>query len=112
DRRNGFAQIDTSGGTVLTPAAQSVVTESPSGKVLVAGGGAAGLLLGLALVLPVDQANRRLRRTSEIGWLLGVPVLASLGPVSATVPPEGDDLEAFRIAREQVLGEISTLGVL
>ena len=105
-QRNALQSVDTTGGSVLTGAADSTVGIEPSRRLAVMTGAAAGLLLGVVAAFARDPFDLRLRSSAEAERLLGRRVLARLRSAAPRAPFDGDDAEALRVARERVLAEL------
>lgn len=100
---NQYAAVDTTGGALITPAAQSPVSSAAPWAVVAAAGVLGGLVLGLALAFLSNAAGRRVRDAYDIEQSAGVPVLAEPGSAEATIPARAEDLNDFRAVREQLL---------
>lgn len=99
--------IDTTGGSVLTPAAANRVSYSPSQQPVLVTGALAGLGLGVLAAFLVNAMNSRVRGSREVVESGGRKVLGDFHARHATVPASGEDLEDFRALRERVLSEPS-----
>ncbi|WP_221585057.1 hypothetical protein [Microbacterium sp. G2-8] len=111
-QRNTLQSVDTTGGSVLTRAADSPLVSAPSRTMVLATGGAAGLLLGIVFAFVRDPFDRRLRTPAEIERRSGRRILAHL----RTARPAAHGGAEFDIARERLLGDLplgaSTIGVI
>jgi capsular polysaccharide biosynthesis protein len=100
---NQYSGVDTSGGTVVTDAADHAVTVSPSSRTVVLSGAGAGLVLGIVLTYLVASARRRLYDATDISAAGGGATVVSLRSRQATVPALGEDRERIRSLRERLL---------
>jgi len=104
--RNGLQSVDTTGGIVLTAAADNLPAYSPGRTITLLTGLAGGLVLGIIAAFIWNPFDRRLRDASEMVRALGAPVFATIDPARGRVPARGADAEALRVARERLLSEI------
>jgi capsular polysaccharide biosynthesis protein len=99
-------QIDTSGGSVLTPAEQNPATKSPAAILVLLTGLLAGLVVGVIVAFPLNARDKRWRSAAEAERATGAPVLADIHGEDAAIPQTSDGLEAFRMARERLLATL------
>ncbi|WP_035782172.1 Wzz/FepE/Etk N-terminal domain-containing protein [Arthrobacter sp. H14] len=109
---NELALIDTSGGSVLTPAAVNAVTQQPQRMAVLIAGVLAGLVLGVVLAFILNSLDRRVRGQHDVESAGAGPVLGLLTAWQATVPATGTDLGTFRAVRERLLAAELPLTVL
>ena len=103
---NALSLIDTTGGTVLNPAAQNPVDFKPGVPLVVATGLLAGLALGLVLAFVINRLDRRVRDSYDVHVAGAGPVLAKLHGTVAHVPATGADQDSFRVVRERLLADV------
>lgn len=103
---NLLSLIDTSGGNVLTPAAQNAVTFAPQKSTILATGLLGGLALGLIAAFVVNILDRRVRDWYDVRGAGAGPVLAKLALAKASIPAVGKDLDGFRVIRERLLADV------
>ncbi len=104
-QRNALQSIDTTGGNVLTAAADSPVQTAPSRSLALATGLGAGVFLGVLLAFAREPFDRRLRNTAEVGRAFG-RVLTRLTSPRLAVPLRAPDVDALRVARERLFAEV------
>lgn len=97
---NTFEGLDTTGGTVLTTAAQSPTSVSPSRAAILGTGLALGLIIGVVLAFVANALDRRIRDAHDVRRAGGGTVLAELTDKQVTVPASGNDLDKIRSVRE------------
>lgn len=95
--------VDTSGGTLINNAHDAPVVAGPAGKTVLISAGLLGLILGLVGAFVVQALDRRIDGETTVNAEGGGPVLSQLSRSRATVPATGEDLDAFRALREQLL---------
>ncbi len=105
-RLNALSLIDTDGGTVLNPAAESPVIFKPGVPLVVATGLFAGFALGLVLAFVVNMLDRRVRDGYDVRAAGAGSVLAKLHSTVAHVPATGTDQDDFRVIRERLLADV------
>ncbi|MGO1235392.1 hypothetical protein, partial [Microbacterium gubbeenense] len=76
--RTSLRSLITTGGSVLTDAAQNPVDVAPSRKIAVATGIGGGIVLGIVFAFIRDPRGRRLRSASEIAHATGARVRARM----------------------------------
>jgi uncharacterized protein involved in exopolysaccharide biosynthesis len=104
---NGIDSVDTSGGSVVTSAADNSVSVSPHKQLIIEIGFLLGLVVGLIVAFVVHAADRRVMDPAAVSDAGGAEVLARFPRRSGVVPPSGDDLDEFRSLRERVLASLS-----
>ncbi|MFT4082793.1 MAG: Wzz/FepE/Etk N-terminal domain-containing protein [Nocardioides sp.] len=95
--------IDTSGGYVITQAADTALSVKPHTQLLVEIGAALGLVLGLLAAFVVDALDRRVISAADVSKYHGGRLLSRLFDDRAAVPADGSDAEPYRLAAEQLL---------
>lgn len=95
--------IDTTGGSILSPAASNPIDYFPPPVPVLVTGTLAGLGLGVLLAFLLNALNTRVRGPREVQEAGGRKVLAHLSERHATTPASGQDLEDFRTLRERIL---------
>ncbi|WP_130011470.1 Wzz/FepE/Etk N-terminal domain-containing protein [Serinicoccus sediminis] len=95
--------IDTSGGTVLNPAAEGQVEYSPSASLLVGTATVAGLGIGLLLAFVLHAVRPRVVSRYDVSANGGGEVLGLIGRSNVRVAPLGEDLAVYREIRERLL---------
>jgi hypothetical protein len=106
---NSVGGIDTSGGSVLTAAAQSPVYLTPSKTLVVGTGLVVGFLIGLVLAFVRNYQDRRTFDAADV-------VAAGAGPFLGSAPAPGRrgsaldpaPLETVRGVRERLLASVPT----
>ena len=106
---NSVGGIDTSGGSVLTAAAQSPVYLTPSKTLVVGTGLVVGFLIGLVLAFVRNYQDRRTFDAADV-------VAAGAGPFLGSAPAAGRrgsaldpaPLETVRGVRERLLASVPT----
>lgn len=109
---NLLSGIDTTGGTVISEAADTGVGVAPSRKVIIGSALAVGLLVGVLLALVINLLDRRILDEQSVQVAGGGEVLARLRSSHARIPLHGEDLDAVRSLRERLLVDIPRGGVL
>src|SRR5690606_25300943 len=104
--RNGLQSVDTTGGIVLSAAADNDPAYSPGRTITLLTGLAAGLIFGIIAAFVRNPFDRRLRNAAEMVRVLGAPVMAIVEAPAGRVPATGANAEALRVARERLLVEI------
>lgn len=104
--RNGLQSVDTTGGIVLSAAADNDPAYSPGRTITLLTGLAGGLVLGIIAAFVWNPFDRRLRNAAEMVRVLGAPVTATVEAPVGRMPATGEDAEALRVARERLLVEI------
>lgn len=104
--RNGLQSVDTTGGIVLSAAADNDPAHSPGRTITLLTGLAAGLIFGIIAAFVWNPFDRRLRNAAEMVRVLGAPVTAIVEAPAGRVPATGENAEALRVARERLLVEI------
>ncbi len=97
---NSFLGLDTTGGTVLTAAAQSPTKVSPSRSLVLVTGLVLGLLIGIVLAFVRGALDRRIRDGADVRRHGGGDVFAVLSGGQARVPATDEDLDGIRTVRE------------
>ncbi|WP_434618244.1 hypothetical protein [Arthrobacter sp. A5] len=105
---NQLTAIDTTGGSVLTPAAENPVSVQPQTSTFLASGLLVGLVLGVILAFIRNAFNRRILDGYDVGLVGAGPVLAELDGSRGTIPARGDDVNEFRMIRERMLASAGT----
>lgn len=103
--RNALQGVDTTGGSVLTPASDNDLDTAPSTLLTLATGAGLGLVLGILLAFVLNPLMPRLRGRREMTRATGRPLLASLRSSSPTIPAAPADADGLRVARERILAE-------
>ena len=107
EERNGLQSVDTAPGVVLSAAGDGPVSASPSRRVTLLTGVAAGFVLGIIASFVRDLRDRRLRDAQELTRALGAPVFSELEADLENIPAVGEAAGALRVARERMLTEIA-----
>lgn len=105
---NQLTAIDTTGGSVLTPAAENPVTAQPQTSTLLASGLLVGLVLGVVLAFILNAVNRKILDEYDVRLIGAGPVLVELDGTHGTIPARGDDVNEFRLIRERMLASAGT----
>ncbi|WP_456284522.1 hypothetical protein [Microbacterium sp. JZ101] len=105
-QRNALQSVDTSGGSVLTGAADNPIDSAPPRYTTAATGIGIGAIVGILLAFLREPFDGRLRSGAEITRALGARVLATLRTPHPRTPLEAPDAEAMRIARERLLADL------
>ena len=110
---NELNAIDTTGGTVITPAAESPVSTNYT-RVL-GSGLAGGLVAGVLLAFLSHALRRRVNDGYDVEQAETGPVLAELVSPEPTLPARGAELDAYRAVRERLFagrGPVTALAVI
>ncbi len=105
---NQLTAIDTTGGSVLTPAAENPVVAQPQSSTLLASGLLVGLVLGVILAFILNGQKRKVLDVYDVELIGAGPVLAELAGSKGTIPARGDDVNEFRMIRERMLAAAGT----
>lgn len=105
-RKNSLATVNTSGGYVVTPAAQHDVPRFPSRLLVLLTGLLVGLAAGAVAANWVNHRDRRPRTPVDVARATNATVLADIPGVVAEVPAGPLAVAGFRVARERVLAEL------
>lgn len=100
---NQLSLIDTSGGTVLNPAAQNEVSYRPQPVTVMLTGSLAAFVVGLVLAFAINMLDRRVRDWYDVRGAGAGPLLVRFSATRTTVPAAGTDLDQFRVVRERLL---------
>lgn len=100
---NSFLGLDTTGGEVLTAAAENPVVVSPSRSLVLASSAGLGLLLGLLGAFALHAVDRRVTDADDVRRAGAGPVLATLPASSAKSPPSEDVAGVLRLLREMLI---------
>ena len=103
---NDYLGLDTTGGTVLSAAAQNPTSVSPSKAVVVTTGTALGLVVGVLLAFVIGAASRSVDDEYDVRRAGGGQVLGALGGSTYSVPAQGADLDTIRSVRELLLSTL------
>jgi capsular polysaccharide biosynthesis protein len=103
--RNELSGVDTTGGTVLTAAADNPTYAQPARTKLVLTGAAAGLVLGILLAYLGNPFDRRVRSAKEASSAVGAPVLAGGRPPRGA--PAVDQDQTLQLACERILARVT-----
>ena len=103
---NSFLGLDTSGGQVLTSAAQGDTHVRPSAGWVLLLGLLLGLLVGVVAALVADARNRTLGNADDVRRAGGGMVLGELKRKRTRIPASDDDAEAVRTIREALLASL------
>ncbi|MGO1307460.1 MAG: hypothetical protein ACTMIH_08615 [Microbacterium gubbeenense] len=106
--RTSLRSLITTGGSVLTDAAQNPVDVAPSRKIAVATGIGCGIVLGIVFAFIRDPRGRRLRSASEIAHATGARVLARMQDPLAHPPLSRADAASLAVVRERVIANLPT----
>lgn len=109
---NQLNGVDTSGGTLLTSAAENAITYSPSPRLILGAGALLGLFIGVVLAFVVNALDRRVADGRSLSGLGGGEILSELKSRKAVVPAEGADLDQVRSLRERLLASVGPGGNL
>src|SRR3954447_2838629 len=101
-----FLGLDTTGGTILTPAAQNPTLISPSKSLVLSTGLALGLIIGVIAAMALGSADRRVRDEYDVRRLGGGRVLGQLHSKRGEVPATGQDADVIRSVRELLLATL------
>lgn len=104
--RTSLRSLITTGGNVLTDAAQNAVTVAPSRKIAVATGIGGGIVLGVVLAFVRDTRSRRLRSATEIAHATGSRVLARMTDPLPVPPLSNADAASLAVVRERVIASL------
>jgi capsular polysaccharide biosynthesis protein len=103
---NSVLGLDTSGGQVLTAAAQSDLQERPARGLVLLVGLVLGLLLGIVAAIVADERNPRISNADDLRRAGGGIVLGELKGKRARIPASEEDAEAIRTMREVLLATL------
>ncbi len=109
---NALDSVDTSGGTVISPASQNAVTVSPNSTLVLAAGALLGLILGVVLAFLVNALGRRVVDGRALTAIGGGAILSELSARHARIPAAGTDLDQIRSLRERLLASLPSGGTL
>lgn len=101
--RIALANVDTTGGAIITPAEDSPRELSPGIWLTLGTGTGAGVVLGIVLAFVRDPFDHRLRTEADIAEALGAPLLAKLTGELGQPLSEQAAGEEMRVVREQLL---------
>lgn len=104
---NTFLGLDTTGGVVLTSAAENPTQVSPSKALVVATGLALGLLLGVLGAFALHRTKRRIGDDYDVRRAGGGEVLGDLSGTDAAIPAAGEELDKIRTIRELLFATMS-----
>ncbi|MCU1546799.1 MAG: hypothetical protein JWP30_1899 [Homoserinimonas sp.] len=105
-QKNALELIDTSGGSLLSTAAENEVTAEPRPLVALVGGSLAGVALGILVAFLLYAVRRRVASVTDLERLTGTRVLANVTSKDATVPAHGETLNELRAARERIYASL------
>jgi capsular polysaccharide biosynthesis protein len=106
-RINSFLGLDTSGGSVLAPAAEGQGSEDgPNRALVILLGLLLGLLLGVLAALVASAFSRRITDADDIRRAGGGALLGELTGKKARIPASEEDTEAIRRVREVLLATL------
>lgn len=97
--------IDTTAGSILTPASRDAVSFSPSRNIVLATGLLVGLVLGLLFAFLSDALGRRVRSEGDVTHNGGRSLLGRLDEHETTVPARTRELDELRAIRERMLAD-------
>jgi capsular polysaccharide biosynthesis protein len=110
---NQLTAIDTTGGSVISPAAQNPVTTQPQPSLLLVSGLLVGMVLGIILAFILNSLARRVRDGHDVDIAGAGPVVMALDSPNGSLPPQGKELAAYRSLRERLLAATGNdIGVL
>jgi uncharacterized protein involved in exopolysaccharide biosynthesis len=99
---SSFLGLETTGGQVLSQAAENPTTVTPSTLRVVLGGAAGGALLGLVAAFVLAAVDRRVRDGRALSRLGAGPVLGQIPSPRLLVPAADADRDAVRALRERL----------
>lgn len=97
---NTFLGLDATGGVVLTTAAESPTSVSPSKTLILSTGLGLGLILGVLAAFAINSTDRRIRDARSLQRAGGGEVLGELTSSRPGIPAASDDLDVVRTVRE------------
>lgn len=103
---NSFLGLDTSGGQVLTAAADNDLKVTPSRTLVLLIGLLLGLLAGVVAAILADARNARVSNADDVRRAGGGLVLGELHGKRARIPALEDEAEAIRTIREALLATL------
>ncbi len=110
--------IDTTAGSILTPASRNAVSFSPPRIIVLATGLLVGLVLGMLVAFLTTSLGRRVRSESDLAHNGGRTLLGRLDQRETHVPARSEELDELRSIRERMLvdpqlsKQFGVLGVL
>ncbi|TBN57988.1 hypothetical protein EYE40_11605 [Glaciihabitans arcticus] len=105
-QRATFSQVDTTGGVVISTAADNDVSLSPNPIIVVAAGLLAGGVIGVILAFSLRAGSRRWGSASDVQRSTHAPVLGRLESTEAIAPETGESLEVLLGVRERILSRL------
>ncbi|MGV8886132.1 MAG: hypothetical protein ACOH1T_11175 [Microbacteriaceae bacterium] len=109
-QRASFAQVDLSGGTLVTSADVNPTALSPNPLITVLAGLLAGAVIGMIAAFPARAAERRWKTIDDVERSTDADVLATVAETEVTVPASGVSAEVLLGVRERVLNRMPPLG--
>jgi uncharacterized protein involved in exopolysaccharide biosynthesis len=97
---NTYLGLDTTGGVVLTAAAENPTRIEPSRSLIVTSGLALGLVIGVLAAFLLNRARRRIGDDYDVRRAGGGEVLTSLTSRDPAIPAADEDLDRIRTLRE------------
>jgi capsular polysaccharide biosynthesis protein len=104
---NTYLGLDTTGGTVLTAAAQNPTQVAPGRGLVIGTGIAAGLILGIIAAFVFNALDRRIRDAFDVRRARGGQVLGELPGGRGQVPATDEELETVRSVRELLFATLA-----
>lgn len=107
-QRASFAQVDVSGGTLVTSAEFNATDLSPNPIITVLAGLLAGAVIGMIAAFPARAAERRWKTASDVERSTESDVLGTVTETAATIPATGATEEVLLGVRERILRRMPT----
>lgn len=105
-QRAGFSQVDSTGGTIITAAADNETSLSPNPIVVLLAGLLAGGVVGVIVAFSLRAGSRRWMSASDVQRSTRAPVLGTLTSTTALAPETGESLEVLLGVRERLLSRL------
>lgn len=106
----GLEGLDTSGGSVLTEAADNPIVVTPRRGLTLATGLGLGIVLGMILAFLVNVLDRRVHDAFDVVGASAGPVVGTVDAVRASIPARGADRDAIATTRERLLANFDPDG--
>lgn len=103
---NQLDSIDTTGGSLISPADSHAITMAPSMKMVFGPAALLGIMFGLVAAFAVNGVDRRVDDSRELTDAGGGSVLSKLPQHQAQIPAAAGDLDALRSLRERLLATL------
>ncbi|WP_161958459.1 hypothetical protein [Ornithinimicrobium cavernae] len=105
DQAATLEAIDTTGGSIVSPALGNPMQFEPQRNLVIATGVLAGLGVGVCAAFAMNALAARIRDPQDVIQNGGRVVLGELVERRVTIPPTAADLDGFRTIRERMLAD-------